>query len=85
MVPSEPLGGAMPPPPWIRPWRQSRFEHNAGLRNKCQKCPVLFNVRKVGNIFIFFLLELAACLRLDIDFGLITWDSEDFGAFLGVV
>ena len=25
-----------------------------------------------------------AYLRLDIDFGLITWDSEDFGAFLGV-
>ena len=36
------------------------------------------------NLYSGFAIQ-NACLRLDIDFGLITWDSEDFGAFLGVV
>ena len=50
------------------------------------------NIDDLGWTFAFILictltfrLEANAYLRLDIDFGLITWDSEEFGAFLGVV
>ena len=60
MVPSEPLGGAMAllAPPG------SALDARA-VSNTTQACVTnvknvpFFNVRKVGNIFIFFLLELA--------------------------